>query len=54
MGGFVVRHEQVTLDALRWRPEVYKIFEDAGWIAYFKQLEGFDSDIALEFAQNLT
>jgi hypothetical protein len=54
MGGFAVRHEPVTLDALHRHPEVYKIFEDAGWVAYFEWLDGFDSDISLEFTQNLT
>jgi hypothetical protein len=51
MGGFAVRHEPVTLDTLRWHPEVYIIFEDVGWVAYFERLDGFDSDISVEFAQ---
>jgi hypothetical protein len=50
MGGFVVLHELVTLDTLRRHPKVYKIFEDAGWVAYFERLDEFDSDIALEFS----
>jgi hypothetical protein len=54
MGGFAVCHEPITLDTLRRLPKVYRIFEDAGWVAYFERLEGFDNDIALEFAQNLT
>jgi hypothetical protein len=54
MGGYAVRHEPVTLDALRRCPEVYRIFEDAGWVAYFERLDGFDSDISLEFTHNLT
>jgi hypothetical protein len=54
MGGFAVHHEPVTLDALRWHPKVYKISEDVGRVSYFERLDGFDSDISLEFTQNLT
>jgi hypothetical protein len=32
---------------------VYRIFENAGWIVYFEQLQGFNENHALEFARNL-
>ena len=54
MGGFAICHELVTINTLRRHPEVYRIFEDLGWVAYLKKLDGFDSNISLDFSQNLT
>jgi hypothetical protein len=53
MGGPVVRHEPESLSSLLQFPAAYKKFEEAGWINYFEWLRGFDSVVALEFAQNL-
>jgi hypothetical protein len=34
-------------------PEVYQIFQQAGWLGYFQRLQGFDQQKVLQFAQNL-
>jgi hypothetical protein len=54
MGGSAVRYEPANLDALLFHPEAYQIFLQAGWIPYFKKLQGFNEDELLDFSQNLT
>jgi hypothetical protein len=54
MGGSAVRYELEKLDALLLHPDVYQIFLQAGWISYFKKLQGFNEAEVLEFSQNLT
>ena len=54
MGGTVNRHEPATLALLEQFPEVYQIFQDAGWLQYFQRLGGFSDQEALEFSLNLT
>jgi hypothetical protein len=54
MGGSAVRYEPANLDTLLLHPEAYQIFLQAGWIPYFKKLQGFNEDEVLEFSQNLT
>jgi hypothetical protein len=53
MGGTPVRYEPENLDALLLHPDVYQIFLQAGWISYFKKLQGFNEAEVLEFSQNL-
>ena len=54
MGGFVVRHDPKTKNALCQNVEVFRIFEEVGWTTYFERLTGFGEAIVLQFAQNLT
>jgi len=49
-----VRYEPANFDTFLLHPEAYQIFLQAGWIPYFKKLEGFNEDEVLEFSQNLT
>jgi hypothetical protein len=53
MGGGAVRYEPTNTTQVRRNPEVWKIFQNAGWDVYFERLQGFDADITAEFAQNL-
>jgi hypothetical protein len=54
MGGTPVRYEPENMDALLLHPDVYQIFLQAGWISYFKKLQGFNEAEVLEFSQNFT
>src|ERR1700733_2488015 len=53
MGGSAVRHEPSSVNLLQLFPEVYQIFQQAGWTVYFERLGEFDQGQVLEFAQNL-
>jgi hypothetical protein len=53
MGGAIVLHDPESLSLLCSHPEAYQIFQDVGSLVYFEKLQGFDSAITLEFAQNL-
>lgn len=53
MGGAAVRHEPGSIDLLQLFPEVYQIFQQAGWTVYFEKLGEFNQEQVLEFAQNL-
>jgi len=53
MGGAAVRHEPGSVSLLQLFPEVYQIFQQAGWTVYFERLGEFDQGQVLEFAQNL-
>jgi hypothetical protein len=53
MGGPVIRYEPTTTTLLELYPEVYQIFQQAGWLGYFHRLQGFDQQQVLQFARNL-
>lgn len=53
MGGSAVRHEPGYVNLMQLFPEVYQIFQQAGWTVYFERLGEFDQGQVLEFAQNL-
>jgi hypothetical protein len=53
MGGPAIRHEPGSIALLELHPEVYQIFQQAGWVDYFQRLQGFDPQQVLEFARNL-
>jgi hypothetical protein len=53
MGGPVIRYEPATTTLLELYPEVYQIFQQAGWLGYFQRLQGFDLQQVLQFARNL-
>jgi hypothetical protein len=53
MGGPVIRYEPAMTTLLELYPEVYQIFQQAGWLGYFQRLQGFDQQQVLQFAQNL-
>jgi hypothetical protein len=53
MGGTPVRYEPENLNTLLLHPDVYQIFLWAGWIPYFKKLQGFNEAEVLQFSQNL-
>jgi hypothetical protein len=54
MGGMPVRYEPKNLNTLFLHPNVYQMFLWAGWIPYFKKLQGFNEEEVLQFSQNLT
>ena len=47
MGGSIVRHEPAIMDAIRQNIEVFRIFEEAGWMTYLERLNGFNGGMAL-------
>jgi hypothetical protein len=53
MGGPVVRKEPATTALLEHYPAAYQIFEQAGWLHYFRRLQGYNEPQALQFAHNL-
>jgi hypothetical protein len=53
MGGPVVRKEPATTALLEHYPAAYQIFEQAGWLHYFRRLQGYNEPQALQFARNL-
>ena len=53
MGGPTIRHEPGLIALLELFPDVYQIFQQAGWVGYFERLQEFDPQQVLEFAQNL-
>lgn len=50
--GFV-RREPTNHKKMFRNPEVVDIFQKLGWINYFQKLDGFDEEVAMEFATNL-
>jgi hypothetical protein len=42
MGGAVVRKEPATTALLEHYPAAYQIFEQAGWLNYFRRLQGYN------------
>jgi hypothetical protein len=53
MGGPVVCKEPATTALLEHYPAAYQIFEKAGWLHYFRRLQGYNEPQALQFARNL-
>jgi hypothetical protein len=53
MGGPVVRKEPATTALLEHYPQAYQIFEQAGWLHYFRRLQGYNEPQTLQFARNL-
>jgi hypothetical protein len=53
MGGPVVRKEPATTALLEHYPAAYQIFEQAGWLQYFRRLQGYNEPQTLQFARNL-
>src|ERR1700678_1771464 len=53
MGGPVVRKEPATIALLEHYPATYQIFEQAGWLHYFRRLQGYNEPQVLQFARNL-
>ena len=41
------------MNAIRQNIEVFRIFEEAGWMTYLQRLNGFNGGMALQFSQNL-
>jgi hypothetical protein len=39
MGGSAIRNEPATTALLEQYPEAYQIFEQAGWLNYFRRLQ---------------
>ena len=53
MGGAVIRKEPTTTALLEHYPAAYQIFEKAGWLNYFRGLQGYNKRQVLQFSQNL-
>jgi hypothetical protein len=53
MGGAVIRKEPATTALLEHYPAAYQIFEQAGWLNYFRRLQGYNERQVLQFARNL-
>jgi hypothetical protein len=53
MGGSAIRNEPATTALLEQYPEAYQIFEQAGWLNYFRRLQWYNEQQVLEFALNL-
>ena len=51
--GIPAHHEPLNTQELRKNPAVFSIFQAAGWIEFFEQLDGFNREAALQFALNL-
>ena len=51
--GLPARHEPLNTQELRTNPDVFAIFQAAGWIEFFERLDGFNREAALQFALNL-
>jgi hypothetical protein len=53
MGGLVVCKEPATTVLLEHYPVAYQIFEQSGWLNYFRKLQGYNERQVLQFARNL-
>jgi hypothetical protein len=53
MGGPVVCKEPATTALLKHYPAAYQIFDQAGWLNYFRRLRGYNEPQVLQFARNL-
>jgi hypothetical protein len=53
MGGSAIRNEPATTTLLEQYPEAYQIFEQAGWLNYFRRLQWYNEQQVLQFALNL-
>ena len=52
--GIPARYEPLNTRALRRNAAVFTIFQAASWTEFFKCLNGFHHEVALQFALNLT
>jgi hypothetical protein len=43
MGGSAIRNEPATTALLEQYPEAYQIFEQAGWLNYFRRLQWYNA-----------
>ena len=53
MGGDFIHKEPATTALLKHYPAAYQIFEQAGWLNYFRRLQGYNESQVLQFARNL-
>jgi hypothetical protein len=53
MGGSSIRNEPATTALLEQYPVAYQIFEQAGWLNYFRRLQWYNEQQVLQFALNL-
>jgi hypothetical protein len=53
MGGSAIRNEPATTALLEQYPVAYQIFEQAGWLHYFRRLQWYNEQQVLQFALNL-
>jgi hypothetical protein len=53
MGGSAIRNEPATTTLLERYPAAYQIFEQAGWLNYFRRLQWYNEQQVLQFALNL-
>ena len=51
--GLPAHHEPLNTQELRNNPEVFAIFQAASWIEFFKRLDGFNREAALQFTLHL-
>jgi hypothetical protein len=50
MGGSAIRNEPATTTLLEQYPVAYQIFEQAGWLNYFRRLQWYNEQQVLQFA----
>jgi hypothetical protein len=53
MGGSAIKNEPATTTLLEQYPVAYQIFEQAGWLHYFRRLQWYNEQQVLQFALNL-
>jgi hypothetical protein len=53
MGGSTIKNEPATTALLEQYPIAYQIFEQAGWLHYFRRLQWYNEQQVLQFALNL-
>lgn len=54
LGGAPIRHEPTNVVVIYENAWALGIFEQVGWMAYFYRLQGFDTNISIEFSQGLS
>ena len=52
--GIPARYEPSNRRELRRNAAVFAIFQAASWMEFFKRMNGFHHEVALQFALNLT
>ena len=52
--GIAARYEPSNTQELRKNATVFSIFQVTGWTQFFKRLDGFNLEVALQFSLNLT
>jgi hypothetical protein len=53
MGGSAIRNEPATTALLEQYLVSYQIFEQAGWLNYFRRLQWYNEQQVLQFSLNL-